>query len=556
MPNRARRCLPTWRKRRVHRHPVAQHANRYSPGMRSAVAFGAICALLLAGCSAGGSSSSPGEPPVAAPTVSLNVRPSRVETGGFATLEWSSANTRTCTASGDWNGIKATQGSQTTGALSGPATFRLTCQGEAGEVAAMAQVDVYRPGESIFPLTIQPSERFLRDVAGRPFLVHGDTAWSLIAQLTREEAQAYLDDRQRRGFNTLLVNLIEHKFASHAPANAYGDAPFLIPGDYASPNDAYFAHANYVIAQAEQRGILVMLTPSYMGFDGGSEGWYAEMAANGAAKLRTYGAYVATQLRNRRNILWVQGGDFNPPDRELLRALAQGIRSVDGQWLHTFHGRRGTAALAFLGDGESWLGLNTIYTDQDDVVPSAFAEYARSTMPFVLIEARYEGEAFNAEIARREAYTAMLSGAAGQLFGNSPIWQFAEGWQQALDSAGSRSMTQLRSLLDSIPWNQLVPDIDGTLLLSGTASGATRAAAAIATDRSVAVIYVPEMRAITVDLARLAGPTVHMRIFDPVTGRYTAVAQSPLPATTGPRTINPPTDASSSDWVLLLDSTQ
>ena len=64
-----------------------------------------------------------------------------------------------------------------------------------------------------FPLSVGPGERYLVDAAGRPFLIHGDTAWSLIAQLTREDVELYLDDRRARGFNTILVNLIESRFA-------------------------------------------------------------------------------------------------------------------------------------------------------------------------------------------------------------------------------------------------------------------------------------------------------------------------------------------------------
>jgi hypothetical protein len=77
-----------------------------------------------------------------------------------------------------------------------------------------------------FPLRVRQGARFLEDAAGEPFFIQGDTAWSLIAQLTREGAEEYLQDRRRRGFNTLLVNLLEHRFASHAPNNAYGEPPF------------------------------------------------------------------------------------------------------------------------------------------------------------------------------------------------------------------------------------------------------------------------------------------------------------------------------------------
>ena len=73
---------------------------------------------------------------------------------------------------------------------------------------------------AVFPLSIKPGERYLVDAVGRPFLIQGDTAWSLIADLIRGNADLYLEDRHARGFNTILVSLIEAKFATNAPANA------------------------------------------------------------------------------------------------------------------------------------------------------------------------------------------------------------------------------------------------------------------------------------------------------------------------------------------------
>ena len=125
---------------------------------------------------------------------------------------------------------------------------------------------------SAFPLRVEAGTRYLVDAQGAPFLIHGDTAWSLIAQLTRRDIDTYLEDRARRGFNAILVNLLEHHFAARAPANAQGDAPFLTAGDFATPNPAYFAHAEYAIARAAEKGMLVMLTPAYMGFGGGTHG--------------------------------------------------------------------------------------------------------------------------------------------------------------------------------------------------------------------------------------------------------------------------------------------
>ncbi len=41
--------------------------------------------------------------------------------------------------------------------------------------------------EAIFPISIASSKRHLQDASGRPFLIQGDTAWSLIAGPTHAD---------------------------------------------------------------------------------------------------------------------------------------------------------------------------------------------------------------------------------------------------------------------------------------------------------------------------------------------------------------------------------
>ncbi len=52
----------------------------------------------------------------------------------------------------------------------------------------------------------------------------GDTPWSLTAQLTKAEAEQYLENRRLKGFNTIIVNLIGHKFCDNPPKNRDGRA--------------------------------------------------------------------------------------------------------------------------------------------------------------------------------------------------------------------------------------------------------------------------------------------------------------------------------------------
>jgi hypothetical protein len=424
-----------------------------------------------------------------------------------------------------------------------------------------ARVD--QTARSRFPLRTEPRRRYLVDRDGKPFLIQGDAAWSLIAELTRNEVDEYLANRKKRGFNTLLVNLLEHRFATHAPANAYGDAPFTTPGDYSTPNDAYFAHADWVLRRAAARGFLVLLTPSYVGYRGSDEGWWDEMVASGPAKLRAYGRYLGRRYAKLDNIVWVEGGDDDPPIPGLVDALAAGISEADPSALQTAHTAPESAPLE-TWKGRTWLDVNNVYTYKD-VYAHSISEYRRS-MPFFLIESTYEGEhSASTRLLRTQAWHALLTGATGQIFGNNPIWHFsgpgltsASGsWQQALDSPGARSMTALAKVFGALPWWRLVPDqIGNRVIAGGRGEGNERAVAAVSCDRRWGIMYLPARRAVTLDVRAFKGSTVGFTWIDPTNGVNVPATPRSAKTRVNVRLTPPGNNAGGdSDWLLRIVTT-
>ncbi len=130
------------------------------------------------------------------------------------------------------------------------ALLLVLCGGASGSSACQL-------GAVQFPLRLDPDGRRLEDVLGRPFLVNGDSAWSLMVMLTKPQVESYFDDRRQKGFNSVLVNLIERGYGG--PANTDGQLPFVPADDYTAPNEAYFAHADRVIDEAAERDMLVLL---------------------------------------------------------------------------------------------------------------------------------------------------------------------------------------------------------------------------------------------------------------------------------------------------------
>ncbi|MBS0366391.1 MAG: DUF4038 domain-containing protein [Proteobacteria bacterium] len=415
-----------------------------------------------------------------------------------------------------------------------------------------------------FPLHVEAGKRYLVDSAGAPFLLQGDAAWSLVAQLQREDVLAYMADRRARGFNALLVELEEHYFADHPPANAYGVAPFTVPGDFSTPNEAYFAHVDWVLTQAARQGFLVLLTPAYLGYDGEEQGWYREMRASGAQKLFEYGRYLGHRYGHYTNILWVEGGDYNAPDMSVVDAVARGIDAGAGvPQLHTYHGQRGTSAREAADPVRyPWLNVNAIYTHTDDVVAHASAAYRQSGMPFFLIENYYEGNSASASQVRQQAWEALLSGACGQVFGNEILWNFNGNppdhnkapWQAALDSAGARSMSQVGHFFAGKPWWLLRPrwTAAAPAVGRGTPPAPTTA---VASDGSLAVVYYPRLESAPIDLRALRGPRVRARWFDPADGSWRAANAAPYTNTTTVLLAPPGVNSGRGlDWVLSLES--
>src|SRR5579859_2160653 len=130
----------------------------------------------------------------------------------------------------------------------------------------------------VYPLKVSSTGRYLVDQNNQPVFWSGDAGWSAIVQGTNADIDTYMTNRQSHGVNVVIVNLIDHLFGTNAPRDFNGDPPFT-GTPFTTPNEAYFAHADYAVASAAQRGIAVLLDPLYLGSQCGSEGWCAEVQA-------------------------------------------------------------------------------------------------------------------------------------------------------------------------------------------------------------------------------------------------------------------------------------
>ena len=416
-------------------------------------------------------------------------------------------------------------------------------------------------------LKVGANKRYLVDQNNVPFLMQGDAAWSLIVELNDTEVEEYLNNRHQKGFNAIMVNLIEHKFCKHPPLNVAGDGPFTTPGDFSTPNEKYFAYADWVIRKAAENGIYVLLYPIYLGYMGTDEGWIEEALANGPEKCLNYGRYLGKRYKDFDNIIWMMGGDRHPgPALEDVDMIALGIKEYDQRHVFSAHCEPDHSAVDDFSGG-LWLNFNTTYT-YGIVHVRLLRDYNRTpAMPFVLIESSYEGEHNSSEVQiRRQAYWPVLCGGFGHVFGNNPLWhfdtpgfftQFANGvlpprkmtWQQAMDLPGSVGMELWGELFRSRNWYNLIPDQKHEVVTSGLGefNGLDYLAAARTSDGSTLIAYMPTSRRISVEMSKLAGREVKAWWYDPRNGKAAAAGIYPA---SGRQEFTPPGEG---DWVLVLD---
>jgi hypothetical protein len=419
--------------------------------------------------------------------------------------------------------------------------------------------------------TVSPDNHYiLKD--NKPFFWLGDTAWELFHRLNKEETDTYLKRRYEQGFTVVQAVALAELDGLNTP-NAQGDKP-LLNNDPTTPNEAYFKHVDYVIDKAASYGISIALLPTWGDkLNKSSWGKGPEIFDNKNAAV--YAAWLAKRYKDKKNIIWVLGGDRDPRgERDIAVWRAMGIaikKETNNKALITYHCQPNQLGSAQWFKDESWFDFNMFQNghcrDADNYRKVLDSYNAFPTKPVIDGEPLYEDHpiCFNAADlgtssaydVRRYAYTDLFAGAFGHTYGCHGVWQmYSVGkeavngphftWLQSLDLPGAKQMKFVKQLMESRPILDRVPD--QSLIVENDLPPSLRLQATRGKD--YAFIYTTQGKPITVVMGKISGDKVKATWFDPRTGKTTPAGEA---ANTGTKKYFPPRSGYGMDWVLVID---
>ena len=416
-------------------------------------------------------------------------------------------------------------------------------------------------------------DRFLALEDGTPFFWQGDTEWELLKHLTREEVITLFDVRALEGFNVLQICALPETNGLTEP-NRYGRLPLCFTDGRPDPEKpdlsgeySWWAHVEYVLSEAEKRGMYVALLPTWG--DKFNRKWGVGPVIFDPQNAYVYAKWLAGFLREHGNIIWMLGGDRpleTEEHRAIIDAMARGIRDGGAEGLITFHPMGSHTSVEYLPDAE-YIDIHTAQTSHG--VDTSYRSdrvmedmRTASSRPYLDSEPRYEDHPrcmrpelgyWGAADVRQNLYWDVLSGTCGHTYGNHNIWcfnrkpcdYFPYKWTDVLHHPGAEQIhfaKELRLRRDYFSFRP-APELILTQyhgrshLVAGMGEG-------------YAYIYSPQGLPMDVDPAPLGAQTIRALWFDPRTGEETVFTAA---SGTEPDTFVPPTRGEGNDWVLILE---
>jgi hypothetical protein len=333
---------------------------------------------------------------------------------------------------------------------------------------------------------------------------------------------------------------------------------------------------DYIIDKAAENNIMIAFLPTW-GDKIFKSTWGKGPEIFTPDNAKIYGRWLGNRYKDRKNIIWIMGGDRNPQNemhKAIWRALADGVAAgVGGQQnaLMSFHPQPNNLGAGEYFYDDAWLDFNMFqngHCRDTRVFDKIQASYQRTPVKPVLDgEPIYEDHpvCFNvkdlgtssAYDVRKYAYLDVFAGAFGHTYGCHDIWQFYSPyheavngphvyWQEAMELPGATQMQYLRTLMESRPMLDRIPD--QSLVLENDLPTPERIQATRGKD--YAFIYTASGRAFTINPGKISGTRLQAAWYNPRTGEWKKIGSVTNDIQ---QKFTPATSGYGQDWILMLD---
>lgn len=343
-------------------------------------------------------------------------------------------------------------------------------------------------------LRVSDSGLYLQHEDGTPFFWLGDTGWLLPQRLDQDEAQHYLEQTAREGFNVVQIQVLNgvpsfNRYGKMSHHDGWNLSSASKPGEY-----GYWEHLDHIVDTAERNGIFIGMVCIWGGLVKGG--------LMDAEQAKAYGEFLAKRYGDKKNIIWIIGGDIQGDvKKEVWEALATSIKANDPNHIMTFHPRGRTTSARWFADSE-WLDFHMFQSghrrydqrmgNKDYPIPDGTEEdcwmYVDSVRKYTPKKPVLDGEPSYENIpqglhgadepvwtdkdVRRYAYWSVFAGSCGHTYGHNNIMQFirpglpsayfADGiekpWYVAINDPGRLQMKYLKRLILAFPYFDRVAD--------------------------------------------------------------------------------------------------
>lgn len=427
-------------------------------------------------------------------------------------------------------------------------------------------------------LIISNNKRFIQHTNGTPFFWLGETAWLLPSRSNQDEVNYFMYETQQNGYNVLQISILHNipamnVYGHEALPDGYNFKDIDKKGQY-----NYWKHIDYIVEQAEKRGIYVGIVCVW--------GTPVSQKLMTVADAKKYGTFLVERYKKYPNIIWIIGGDIRGDvQTEVWQALAKSIRSQDTEHLMTFHPRGRTISTTWFNN-EDWLDFNMYqsghrrygqrFGDGDYPIEEnteednwRFVERSLAVSPIKPVldgEPSYENiphglhntseRYWQAEDVRRYAYWSVFAGSFGHTYGNNSTMQMMRPgylasygakvpWWDSLHDPGCKQMKYLKDLILAFPFFDRIPD--QSIIADTNGKQYERVIATRGTDYML--IYNYTNRLVKIDMNKISGTKKKAWWYSPTDGHTEFIGEFD----NGKKEfINDTGYRAGNDWVLIV----